>query len=92
MSRSSNGKIKKAGKIKLPVVLYKQSELTVNGKKIKTQLSRIGSSIITQKAGENVATLHFKTPIWFLLLLCLSILAWLSLLAFGIFKYIKKAN
>ncbi|MDK8391791.1 cell division protein, partial [Lactobacillus gasseri] len=76
----------------LPVFIYHQSELTVNGKKINPKLNEIGMPIVQSKRGKNTAILSFKTPAWFTILLYISILGWVMMLIYGVFKLVKIAK
>ena len=77
----------------LPIVMYHQSELSINGKKVKPKLNVIGMPQIKAKKGENVAILSFKTPIAFKGLLCVTIIGWLGILIYSmvsLFKYCSR--
>jgi hypothetical protein len=80
--------------IVLPVVLYKQSELTVNSKKFNGAKNVIGNPIISQKSGLNHAVLRFIVPSWFYVISAISLIAWLSALVFYLWKKFinKKTN
>ena len=83
---------KNAKSTTLPVFIYHQSELTVNGKKINPKLNEIGMPIVQSKRGKNTAILSFKTPAWFTILLYISILGWVVMLIYGVFKLVKIAK
>ena len=84
---------KKDKDIVLPVVLYKQSELTVNSKKFTGAKNVIGNPIISQKSGLNRAVLHFIAPAWFYVVSAISLIAWLSVLVFYLWKkFINNKN
>ena len=73
--------------------MYHQSELSINGKKVKPKLNVIGMPQIKAKKGENVAILSFKTPIAFKGLLCVTIIGWLGILIYSmvsLFKYCSR--
>ena len=77
----------------LPIVMYHQSQLELNGKKVDPKLNTIGMPIVKSKVGKNTAILSFKTPTWFTILLYISILSWVLLIIYGVFrceKIIKK--
>ena len=76
----------------LPVFIYHQSELTVNGKKVNPKLNKIGMPIVQSKRGKNTAILSFKTPAWFTILLYISILGWVVMLIYGVFRLVKIAK
>ena len=84
---------KKDKDIVLPVVLYKQSELTVNSKKFTGAKNVIGNPIISQKSGLNRAVLHFIAAAWFYVVSAISLIAWLSVLVFYLWKkFINNKN
>lgn len=74
----------------LPLIMYKQSRLTVNNKVVSPKLGYIGTPIISQKKGENTAILQFIVPIWFRILFMLAILSWLVLIGYGGYKIWQK--
>lgn len=77
-------------KVCLPVVLYKQSRLEVNGKKVKPiNLSAIGAPLIKQKAGINTASLTFVVPMWFWSLVIISLVGWIILIVLGLKNYYR---
>lgn len=82
-----NGKTAKS--TTLPVFIYHQSELTLNGKKVNPKLNKIGMPIVKSKQGQNTAILSFKTPTWFTILLYISILGWVVMLIYGVFRLVK---
>ena len=73
----------------LPVYIYKQSVLTVNDKKVTPKLNEIGMPKVQSRKGKNTATLSFKTPTWFTILLYISILSWVLLIIYGVFRWVK---
>lgn len=91
----SNGRLqitwneKKTNLTTLPVYIYKQSILTVNNKKVTPKLNEIGMPIVEAKKGKNTAILSFKTPMWFTILLYISILSWVLLIIYGVFRWVK---
>lgn len=85
---------KKAKKKTLPIVMYKQSRLILNGK-VQTHFKQntITQPIINARKGKNTAILQFITPIWFKVLLVVNILAWFALMIYGIrYKLIRRHN
>lgn len=48
--------------------------------------------IVQSKRGKNTAILSFKTPAWFTILLYISILGWVMMLIYGVFKLVKIAK
>lgn len=83
-----NGKTTK--RVKLPIIMYKQSRLTLNNKIISPQLGYIGTPIVKQKLGKNIAVLKFASPIWFKILFVLTIVSWILLVVYGVFKLLKR--
>ncbi len=79
-------KANKDNKIVLPVVLYTQSELTVNSKKFSGAKNVIGNPIVDQKAGLNRAILHFTVPTWFYVISAISLISWLLVIVFLLWK------
>lgn len=73
----------------LPIFIYKQSELSLNNKVIKPTVNEIGMPQVQSKKGKNTAILSFKTPIWFTILLYISILSWVLLIIYGVFRWVK---
>lgn len=84
---------KESRDIVLPVVLYKQSELTVNNKKFSGAKNVIGNPIIYQKRGLNHVTLRFIVPTWFYIVSAISMMSWLAAVVFLIWKnFINSKN
>ena len=73
----------------LPIFIYKQSELSLNNKVIKPKVNEIGMPQVQSRKGKNTAILSFKTPIWFTILLYISILSWALLIIYGVFRWVK---
>ena len=87
----SNGDLKiiwrasNTGNVQLPVVMYKQSQLVLNGKLITPEkYSLICAPTIIQKAGNNTAILSFKWPTSFKVLFGLTIVSWLALIIYWV--------
>lgn len=80
----------KAGKIRLPIITYHESKLTVNGHRLHHyQRSSIGAPYVHQRQGKNTATLYFNVASWFKLLLVISLVGLSLLLIYGIIRLIK---
>ena len=77
---------KSSKKVTLPLVMYSQSELIVNGKHFNGKKNPIGNPIISQRKGTNSAILSFKIPLYFYALLWITIVSWVILLIFGLYK------
>lgn len=73
----------------LPIFIYKQSELSLNNKVIKPKVNEIGMPQVQSRKGKNTAILSFKTPIWFIILLYISLLSWVLLIIYGVFRWVK---
>ncbi len=73
----------------LPIFIYKQSELSLNNKVIKPKVNEIGMPQVESRKGKNTAILSFKTPTWFTALLYISILSWVLLIIYGVFRWVK---
>lgn len=79
----------------LPIVLYQNSQLIVNGQEISPQeatLSYIGTPTIQQVTGKNYAILTYKTPSYFTCSLRLTLISWLILCLYAVFSIIKKSS
>lgn len=83
---------KNAKSTTLPIFLYRQSKLIVNGKKTNPKLNEIGMPIVKSRQGQNTAILSFKTPTWFIILLYISILGWVVMLVYSVFRLVKIAK
>lgn len=86
-------KAKSASNIRLPIVMYKQSQLVLNKKlTIPKKYSLICAPTIKQKTGNNIAILNFKWPTRFKLLFGLTLISWLILIAYWIRELIFKVK
>ncbi|MCO4635498.1 hypothetical protein Si034_01050 [Streptococcus infantarius subsp. infantarius] len=77
----------------IPAVKYKDTELTLNGKKLNDKdysLSGIGTPTVMQKAGKNTLTITYHISTWFKTLIVVNILSWLATLAYLIKKKTMK--
>lgn len=87
---------KKSGARQLPIVMYKQSQLVVNSKKVTPlHYSVIKAPTVLQKRGHNTAVLKFVWPTSFKILFGISIISWLGLIVYGIktgISKLKEAN
>ena len=88
-SKTSHNKI-------LPIVMYKQSHLKVNGKPAKIiKYNHNCQPIVHVNKGKGYAELWFETPRWFWYLLIISIISWtgsfIYLIAFRVYKLVKKS-
>lgn len=73
-------------RVTLPLVMYSQSELIVNGKHFNGKKNSVGSPIVLQRKGINNAILSFKVPTYFYVLLWVTIISWIILLVFCLYK------
>lgn len=72
---------KRVGRTRLPLIMYKQSRLTLNGKVVKhLHLSAIGAPTVKQQKGRNTAVLAFIIPIWFKILFIITVISWIILI------------
>lgn len=78
----------KKGKHKqqLPVITYKQSKLTVNGRVLtKYKRNRVGAPTVPEKTkGTNTAYLEFQTPLWIKLAIAVSLLGQFAAVVWGL--------
>lgn len=75
----------------LPIVMYKQSKLILNGKDVSnTKKNMISNPYVQAKKGKNVAVLSFTIPFYFWILLAISFLSWLLALVYGLNNWYKK--
>lgn len=82
---------RKAGKRRLPIVMYHRSKLIVNGKdQTNAPKNTICSPLVTAKKGKNTAILSYTVPFWFWCLLAITLLGWLGLLIYGIWILVKR--
>ena len=75
----------------LPVVMYHQAKLEVNGKN-KGQIKHynaIGMPVVKNRVGENEAILTFVTPHWFTVLLILNLISWVVIIIFASYQVIR---
>lgn len=77
----------KKEKITLPLIMYQQSELIVNGKRLThLQKTEIGNPVVQSKIGVNNAILSFRVPLWFNLLIVVNFASWILFIATFCFK------
>lgn len=78
----------KAGKVRLPIIIYHESQLTVNGQRQhKIQRSSVGAPYVQQKKGQNTATLYFKQANWFTWLLAISLIGLTIFILYGAYYF-----
>ncbi|WP_323062180.1 cell division protein [Limosilactobacillus reuteri] len=78
----------KAGKVRLPIITYHESQLTVNGHLLRHyQRSSVGAPYIQQRKGKNTVTLYFKQAKWFTALLVISLVGLSILAIYGLYYF-----
>ncbi|WP_137597764.1 6-pyruvoyl-tetrahydropterin synthase-related protein [Paucilactobacillus kaifaensis] len=83
------------GKRQLPLIVYKESYIKLNGNQLKHKNIRrtnIGALIVNQQVGKNTVVMRFRQPVTFTYLLILSLVSWILVAVFGIYKMCKKNN
>ncbi|MEY8530698.1 cell division protein [Lactobacillus taiwanensis] len=75
---------KKREVIVLPIFMYHQSQLIFNNKRLNPNLTAIGMPFVQSEPGENTAILSFKMPLWFTILLYISLVGWLLIIVLKI--------
>lgn len=84
---------RKSQQRRLPVVMYHESILHLNGRKItQAPKNEISMPLVSAKKGINHATLQFHAPLYFWVLLILTLVSWLSLVVYGAFALFSKGN
>lgn len=79
-----NWDAKKAGRVRLPIIIYHESQLTVNGQRQHNiERSSVGAPYVQQKKGTNTATLYFKQATWFTCLLVISLVGLALFMIYG---------
>lgn len=77
--------------ITLPLVIYKRSQLILNGKQVgNAHKNAVGMPRVKQLVGKNVAILSFKTSFLFKMLVTIAILSWIIISVSGISFTIKE--
>ncbi|MGN1279341.1 MAG: cell division protein, partial [Limosilactobacillus sp.] len=80
----------RAKKVRLPIITYHESQLTVNNKHLTHyQRSSIGAPYVHQRRGANTATLYFRVAGWFKVLLAISLSGLILLLLYGIYRFVR---
>ena len=83
-------KAKRNEKIILPIVVYKQSILLVNGKRNNKYAKGLNVPIVYSKKGINVANLRFITPLWFVIMLWITVICWIITIGYLLYKSVRK--
>lgn len=77
----------------LPIVMYKQSRLTLNNKPAKIlHYTHNCSPIVNTKKGLNSATVYFKVPFYFWILLIISLLSWICVIYKEVEIWLKRKH
>lgn len=80
-------KAKRAGKVRLPVITYHESQLVVNGHRLQHyQRSRVGAPYVQQRRGNNTTVLSFHQATWFTILLTVALVGLVIFLAYGFYR------
>lgn len=80
---------RQAGKVRLPIITYHESQLTVNGKQLhKYQRSSVGAPYVYQHKGTNTATLYFRQAKWFTVLLVISLVGLVLFAIYGLYYFV----
>lgn len=66
----------------------------MNNKNVNSEKTAIGSPIVKQRKGRNFASLSFKIPAYYYLLLLIAVISWLAVIGYLLYhKFIfKRAN
>ncbi|WP_156008695.1 hypothetical protein [Streptococcus ruminantium] len=76
--------------IQIPIVVYRDSELVLNGQKLGKSdyyLSTIGVPTVTGKVGQNQLILSYKQQWWLLPVIVISLISWLAWLTYYVTTY-----
>lgn len=77
---------KKREIIVLPIFIYYQSKLIFNNRRLNPNVTTIGMPFVQSEPGRNTAILSFNTPIWFTILLFISLIGWVLIIILKIFE------
>lgn len=88
---------KHAGMVKLPLVMYSRTRVTLNGQTLPqastlARRSAIGTITVHQRAGKNSITLHYVPRAMTRLLIGLSLIAWAAALALLILLRVEQVQ
>lgn len=76
-----------AKKVRLPIITYHESRLTVNGQPVKHyQRSQVGAPYVHQRRGHNTVILQFQQSTWFSVLLAISLTGLALLASYGLYR------
>ena len=81
-----------SGKVNIPIAKYKDTELTLNGKKLSCKdysLSGIGTPTVTQKVGKNTLKITYHIGVWFKSLLIGNVFTWLAVAGYAWLKKLR---
>lgn len=77
---------KKREIIVLPIFIYYQSKLIFNNRRLNPNVTTIGMPFVQSEPCRNTAILSFNTPIWFTILLFISLIGWVLIIILKIFE------
>lgn len=81
---------KQAGPIRLPIITYQESRLSVNSHQLRHYpRSRVGAPTVYQRRGNNTAVLSFQQAGWFTFLLVVSLTGLTVLCAYGLYRLVR---
>ena len=81
---------KQAGPVRLPIITYQESRLSVNGHQLHHYpRSRVGAPTVYQRKGNNTAVLSFQQAGWFTFLLVVSLTGLTVLCAYGLYRLVR---
>lgn len=79
-----------AGRVRLPIITYHESQLTLNGHRLHNyQRSSIGAPFVHQRHGKNTVTLYFRVATWFKALIVISLVGLILLGLYGLYRFIR---
>ncbi|CCI81361.1 hypothetical protein [Lactobacillus hominis] len=78
------------GKVKLPIVMYRYSKLTVNKKDSFILKNAIGIPTIKEQKGFNQAILSYQAPKWWTPMLIIVGISWVMTIIYSLYLAIKK--
>ncbi|MFT8584467.1 hypothetical protein [Liquorilactobacillus hordei] len=86
---------KKKTSVNVPIIRYYNTNLILNkqqitGRKHQYHLTKIGTPVVTQKKGKNTLVVSYNIGNWFLPIMYLVIITWISCLTYAVLKLLKK--
>lgn len=86
---------KKAGNVRLPVVMYSNSRLMLNGKKLTDKdykQNRINAPSVRVTKGKNVAQLQYVEPAYLKISIWVSLVAWLLTIIWSLYVGLRRSE